>query len=235
MRRARPSPRRRDAASIAARGVEDFGQDRDVADRVQEDAGAASTQCTARSMSPARRAARTRWRRAASRPPHGPSVIALIVCIGDAALAHRRDQRSKSARVARVLHHRRSCRAAGPSRRRSARGCAGASPATCKPWPVTPMKRTRPSSRASIARLERAAGRSARSPTRPRREVVQLDEVDAVDAAAARASGWIWRSRGVVRCARRSSWRGRSARGAAPSRARYAARRRRSARRCRCG
>ena len=75
-----------------------------------------------------------------------------------------------------------SCTAAAPSRTGTAPGCAGASPATVRPWPVTPMKRTRPSSRASTAASQRAALAQRGVPLDRVDEVVQLEQVDLVDA-----------------------------------------------------
>ena len=57
----------------------------------------------------------------------------------------------------------RSCTGTARSRSRSGRGCAGASSARESPWPVTPMKRTRPSSRASRHASSAPPGLSAMS------------------------------------------------------------------------
>ena len=84
-----------------------------------------------------------------SRSPHGARVIALIVCTATFRARRRPRRAPRSRPVAGVLRHRRSCTAAAPSRTGTARGCAGACAATVMPWPVTPMNRTSPSSRAS--------------------------------------------------------------------------------------
>ena len=53
-----------------------------------------------------------------------------------------------------------------------------------RPWPVTPMKRARPSSRARGQRLDRPAGAVGHLPLVLLDQVVELDEVDLVDAHA---------------------------------------------------
>ena len=81
--------------------------------------------------------------------------------------------------------------------------------ATRVPCPVTPMKRTSPSSRASTSASSAPPGPSAVAHSSLVDQVVQLDQVDVVDAAAARASAGAGRAH-RRRCARRSWWRGRT-------------------------
>ena len=97
---------------------------------------------------PAPSEARTRFPLSERWLPHGPRVIALMVCSATFRSAQTRASASKSgpytgSRSATGLH---GASTASNGKTSSARRCWCA---TVRPWPVTPTKRTSPSSRAS--------------------------------------------------------------------------------------
>ena len=112
---------------------------------------------------------------------HRRRATDLMVWTATPRSAHTREQRLDVGPVGRVLQPPRSCRAAAPSRTGSARGCAGGMPAMRVPWPVTPMKRTRPSSRARASASTAPPGPVGHLPLLGLDQVVQLDQVDRVD------------------------------------------------------
>ena len=93
-------------------------------------------------------------------PGHGPSVIALIVWIATPRFTHS----AISSSASRAYFSPASCvalygnRTLSNGKRSRLSRCRAA---TERPWPVTPMKRTRPSSRASTAASRAPPSRSA--------------------------------------------------------------------------
>ena len=94
-------------------------------------------------------------------------------------------------------------------------------PAMRRPWPVTPMKRARPSSRARTRASTAPPGPWASLPLVGLDQVVQLDEVDLVDPQPLERALEAGPGAGR-RCARRSWWPGRSRPGGCASQRRQA-------------
>ena len=103
---------------------------------------------------------------------------------GNPLAAHRSSSASTSASVRRARRAASGCTGTARSRTGSARASAGASRRCAGPWPVTPMWRTRPSSRARASASTAPPGPWATSHSSGSTRLCSWIEVDVVDVHA---------------------------------------------------
>ena len=168
------------ARGVPGGGVEHAGQQTDVADAVDEDPGRLSAHQTARSMSSCFWSGSYQVDRRVRPVAPVAQRDRLDRLHRDAALLAGRVERVEVLGVVAGSASSRSCRAAAPSRSRSARGCAGA-------WRRSARRGRsrrcggRGPARAPRRGLQRAAGAERDVPLDGVGQVVQLQQVDVVD------------------------------------------------------